>query len=83
MDINLTSMPTPISFDWHPQLELILERQQTGFTHVKSNMRVNSRAGAKNLWLRRTSKRYNTLGLIAIIHRQKYNLFLNNPALSY
>ena len=28
----------------------------------------------------RTSKRYNTLGSIAITHRQKYNLFLNNPA---
>ena len=32
---NLTSMPTPISFDWHPQSELILETQQTGFTHVE------------------------------------------------
>ena len=28
-----------------------------------------------------TSKRYNTSGSIAITHRQKYNLFLNNPAL--
>ena len=29
-----------------------------------------------------TSKQYNTLGLKAITHRQKYNLFLHNPALS-
>ena len=34
-DNNLTSMPTPISFDWHPQSELILETQQTRFTHVE------------------------------------------------
>ena len=34
-DNNLTSMPTPIFFDWHPHSELILETQQTGFTHVE------------------------------------------------
>ena len=34
-DNNLTSMPTPISFDWHPQSELILETQQTRFTHAE------------------------------------------------
>jgi len=34
-DNNLTSMPTPISFDWHPLSELILETQQTGFSHVE------------------------------------------------
>ena len=34
-DNNLTSMPTPISFDWHPQSELILETQQTRFTHAR------------------------------------------------
>ena len=30
-DNNLTSIPTPVSFDWHPQSELILETQQAGF----------------------------------------------------
>ena len=35
LDKNLTSMLTPISFDSHPQSELILETQQTGFTHVE------------------------------------------------
>ena len=34
-DNNLTSMLTPISFDIHPQSELILETQQTSFTHVE------------------------------------------------
>ena len=34
-DNNLTSMPTPISFDRHPQSALILETQQTVFTHVE------------------------------------------------
>ena len=34
-DNNLTSMPTPVSFDWHPPSELILETQQAGFTHVE------------------------------------------------
>ena len=34
-DDNLTSMPTPVSFDWHPPSELILETQQAGFTHVE------------------------------------------------
>ena len=29
-----------------------------------------------------TWNRYNTLGLIDITHRHKYNLFLHNPALS-
>ena len=33
-DNNLTSMPTPVSFDWHPQSELILETQQAGFSHA-------------------------------------------------
>ena len=33
-DNNLTYMPTPVSFDWHTQSELILETQQTGFIHV-------------------------------------------------
>ena len=33
-DSNLTSMPTPVSFDWHPQSELILETQQAGFSHA-------------------------------------------------
>ena len=34
-DNNLTSMLMPISFDWHPQSELILETQQTGFAHME------------------------------------------------
>ena len=34
-DNNLTSMPTPVSFDWHPPSELILETQQAGFTQVE------------------------------------------------
>ena len=34
MDNNLTSMPTPISFDWHPQSELILETQQKHSMYV-------------------------------------------------
>ena len=36
----------------------------------------------KNLFKTLTSKRYITLALIATTHRQKVNLFLNNPALS-
>jgi len=36
----------------------------------------------KNLFKTPTSKRYITLALIATTHRQKVNLFLNNPALS-
>jgi len=36
----------------------------------------------KNLFRTLTSKRYITLTLIATTHRQKVNLFLNNPALS-
>ena len=36
----------------------------------------------KNLFKTLTSKRYNTSALIATTHRQKVNLFLNNPALS-
>ena len=39
-DNNLTSMPTPVSFDWHPPSELILETQQAGFTRVEYNIRV-------------------------------------------
>ena len=34
-DNNLTSMSTPVCFDWHPPSELILETQQAGFTHVE------------------------------------------------
>ena len=34
-DNNLTSIPTPVSFDWHPPSKLILETQQAGFTQVE------------------------------------------------